>query len=47
MVVKKVQVIVLKDNWLIKKRNLPPDTKTRMKKASDTKKKLAKKQVKV
>lgn len=36
----------MKDNWLIKKGNLLSDTKVRMKKAFDAKKKLVKKQVK-
>lgn len=36
----------MRDNWLIKKGNPPPDTQARMKKSADAEKKLAKKQVK-
>lgn len=46
MVTEKAQAITMRDNWLIKKGNPPPDIKAQIKKAVDIKKKLVEKQVK-
>lgn len=46
LVAEKAHTIALRDKWLIKKGNPPPDTKARMKKAADAEKKLAEKQTK-
>lgn len=43
LLVKKAQAIVLRDKWLIKKRNPPFNTKAWMKKATNARKKLAEK----
>lgn len=43
IIAKEAQTITLKNNRLIKKENLTPDTKAWIKKAIDTKKGLAKK----
>lgn len=43
IIAKEAQAIALRDNWQIKKKNPPSDTKARIKKAADAKKKLAKK----
>lgn len=43
LVVEEAQAVALRDKWLIKKGNPPPDTKARMKKAADAEKKLAEK----
>lgn len=46
IVVKEAKIIALGNNWLIKKGNPLLDTKARIEKATDAKKKLVKKQVK-